>query len=256
MSYPLPTQPNGVEARKRIVPPLGCPGFAVWVVPHLVQGWLELGYRLGDVPALPLELFWQKLAGNCKDPIGSETIELVIDPLGIEPAPISITWGDGQAEVLDWSPFNRELPSARHRYSASSDYSITVTIGSGTRAELLVGMQSCPLCPCPPGNGGGGALQALVPGAGLAGESYDGTSARQWQLHLHPSGGLGYLTSPVDGKPALAVIDGGAGGGGADGRGSRWYTGNGSPDLQVLLPTPEAGDFYLDSITGFYYTLN
>jgi hypothetical protein len=99
-----------------------------------------------------------------------------------------------------------------------------------------------------------GAGMVLVPGAGLDGNAYDGSRNEQWQLRLHPDGGLGLLPSPVDGQPALVAMHGS----GAASRGVRWYAGDGPPTQEwqaMAEPPPAPGDFYLDRITGNVHEL-
>jgi hypothetical protein len=86
------------------------------------------------------------------------------------------------------------------------------------------------------------------------GNAFDGSKAEQWQLRLHPDGGLAFLPSPLDGQPALTVMYGS----GAASRGVRWYAGDGPPTVEwsgTVQPTPAPGDFYLDRITGNVYEL-
>ena len=54
MPYPLPTGSDPTNGRVRILPPVGCPGGEEWVLVHEAPRWLELSFRLGPVPALPL----------------------------------------------------------------------------------------------------------------------------------------------------------------------------------------------------------
>jgi hypothetical protein len=99
-----------------------------------------------------------------------------------------------------------------------------------------------------------GVGMVLVPGAGLSGNAYDGSRNEQWQLRLHPQGGLGLLPSPVDGQPALTVLHGS----GAASRGVRWYSADGPPTSQwheEVQPPPAPGDLYLDRLNGNIYEL-
>ena len=55
MPYPLPSGSDPTNGRVRILPPVGCPGGEEWVLVHEAPRWLELSFRLGPVPALPLD---------------------------------------------------------------------------------------------------------------------------------------------------------------------------------------------------------
>ena len=82
----------------------------------------------------------------------------------------------------------------------------------------------------------------------------NGSKNEQWQLGLHPDGGLGLLPSPVDGQPALVAMYGA----GAASRGVRWYAADGPPTTEwraAAQPPPAPGDFYLDRTTGTVYEL-
>ena len=74
MTYPLPTGSDPTNGRVRILPPVGCPGGEEWVLVHEAPRWLELSFRLGPVPALPLELFWMPAPSRWNDPLGSSPI--------------------------------------------------------------------------------------------------------------------------------------------------------------------------------------
>ena len=253
MPYPLP--PLDESGRVRLLPPIGCPGQELWVVPHEVSRWQRLGYRLGTVPAAALELFWMPADPIWNDPLGSAPIELSIDPLIKAPQAIQVDWGDGSIETIGWDALSRQVPTPRHIYLDRQDLTVTVQIGM-TVASLAVALVGCPLPPTTSqaGSSGGGGLagvEPLVPGAGIKGGAYNGSQAVQWQLHLHPEGGLGLLPSPVDGELALAVMYGS----GAASRGTRWYSGDGPPSGQVLNPTPAPNDLYLDRLSGQVYEL-
>ena len=256
MPYPLPEPAAGYGDRIRLLPPSGCPGEEQWVVPHEVPRWLELAYRLGPVPADPLELFWLPSPPRWNDPIGSAAIELLIHPRGLIPQPIQVSWGDGHAESFSWSALSRQLPRPRHIYLERSDLTLQVQIGL-VLGELEVALLGCPVPPALVQQGAGaisdgsGVVQPLVPGDGIAGAVYDGRQAVVWKLRLHPEGGLALLPSPVDGEPALVVV----GGSGAASRGTRWYSGDGAPLSELLLPAPAPGDFYLDRLSGQVYEL-
>lgn len=254
MPYPLP--PVDESGRVRLLPPPGCPGQEQWVVHHEVERWQRLGYRVGPVPAAALELFWMPADRIWTDPAGSAPIELTIDPLIKAPQPIQVDWGDGSVEMIGWDPLARVVPSPRHLYLERQDLTVTVQIGM-TVASLAVALVGCPLPPTisqPPASGSGGGLagvEPLVPGAGLQGNPYNGRQAEQWQLRLHPEGGLALLPSPVDGELSLAVLHGS----GAASRGTRWYSGDGPPGDQALNPPPAPNDLYLDRLSGQVYEL-
>jgi hypothetical protein len=251
MPYPLPSAP---DERMRVLPPMGCPGLEVWVVPHEVPRWLRMGYRLGPVPADQLELYWNPADRLWDEPITSAAIELHIDPLVKAPQPIAVSWGDGSTETIGWDAMARDVPRPRHVYLNREDLTVTVTIGISI-ASLQVALIGCPVPPYSvptAGSSTGGLIgvEPLVPGAGLQGNAYNGSVAQQWQLRLHPSGGLGFLPSPVDGEPALAAMNSEAGG-----RATRWYSGDGPPVTELLQPPPALGDLYLDRISGQVYEL-
>jgi hypothetical protein len=256
MPYPLTASAAASDGRVRLLPPWGCPGDDQWVLHHEVERWRQLGYRLGAVPALPLELFWHPADSLWNDPLGSAAIRLRIDPRALVPQPITVDWGDGTSETVPWDPLDRQLPTPRHVYGERRDLSVTVQIGM-TVAGLAVALLGCPLPPSslrPSGGEGSGSLRGvepLVPGAGLQGQAYNGSTAQQWQLRLHPEGGLALLPSPVDGEPALAVMYGS----GAASRGTRWYSGDGPPTMAALTPPPAAGDLYLDRMSGQVFEL-
>lgn len=252
MPYPLPSADT--PQRVRVIPPLGCPGLEVWVVPHMVGRWLSMGYRLGAVPAGALELFWMPAPRLWDEPITSAAIDLHIDPLIKAPQDIAVSWGDGITETITWDALARDVPQPRHVYLQREDLTVTVTIGI-TIASLQVALVGCPVPPytTPPSGGGGTGLagvEPLVPGAGIQGEAYNGSMAQQWQLRLHPDGGLGFLPSPVDGEPALVSFSSGAAA-----RATRWYSGDGLPVTELLTPAPVVGDLYLDRIGGQVYEL-
>jgi hypothetical protein len=257
MPYPLTTPSAASGGRVRLLPPWGCPGDEEWVLHQEVDRWRQLGYRLGPVPALPLELFWHPADSQWNEPLGSAAIRLRIDPRALVPQPVVVDWGDGTSETLSWDPIDRVVPNPRHVYQERSDLTVTVQIGM-TVASLAVALVGCPLPPTASRPSGGGSasgslggVEPLVPGAGLQGNPYNGTTAQQWQLRLHPEGGLGLLPSPVDGEPSLAVMYGS----GAASRGTRWYSGDGPPDTATLAPPPAPGDLYLDRVSGQVFEL-
>lgn len=256
MPYPLPGTGDRADGRQRVLPPIGCPGGEEWVLPHEVRGWLELSFRLGAVPALPLELFWMPVARRWNEPLGSAAIELTIDPHGLPAQDFTIAWGDGSSELVPWTPGRPDVPKLRHVYEKREDLAVTVTMGMNI-AVLQVALIGCPLPPAlmiqsasSAGMGLAG-IEPLVPGDGLDGQPYNGSLTEVWRLRLHPEGGLALMPSPVDGKPALVVLNGA----GAGGRATRWYSGDGPPLTEALLPAPALGDLYLDRVTGQVYEL-
>ena len=265
MPYPLTGTTERDDGRLRLLPPVGCPGGEEWVLRHQVARWLEIGFRLGPVPALTLELWWLPSARRWNEELGSAAIELSIDPRGVPMQDLQVDWGDGQTELVPWTIGRPDVPKLRHVYAERSDLVVTIAMGIYV-SSLPVALLGCPLLPAvvigmmgqSVGQAGGGAglsgVEALVPGDGLDGQPYNGSATEQWRLRLHPDGGLALLPSPVDGKPALAVMYGS----GAASRGSRWYSGDGPPTqawMDVIQPPPAPGDFYLDRVTGLVYEL-
>ncbi|APD47081.1 MULTISPECIES: hypothetical protein [unclassified Synechococcus] len=265
MPYPLPTATERDDGRLRLLPPLGCPGGEEWVLPQAVGRWLEIGFRLGPVPAAMLELWWMPSARRWNEELSTAAIELSVDPRGVPMQDLQVDWGDGTAELVPWTIGRPDVPKLRHVYAERSDLLVTVTMGLYV-ASLQVALLGCPLPPAVviglmgqgTGQGGGGGglagAQALVPGDGLDGRPYNGSATELWRLRLHPEGGLGLLPSPVDGKPALTVMYGS----GAASRGTRWYSADGPPTqqwMEVIQPPPALGDFYLDRVTGLVFEL-
>jgi hypothetical protein len=257
MPYPLEPSNQQYGDRIRVLPPLGCPGRGQWVVPHEVPRWLALGFREAPVPQAELELFWMPSPRRWDEPALSRAVVLTIVPRSLPPQSIQVSWGGGATETVAWSPYDRTIPEPRHLYDAPEDLTVTVQIGLVV-ATLEVALLGCPLpvtaprpASDPPAVGVG---MVLVPGAGLSGNAFDGSANEQWQLRLHPDGGLGFLPSPVDGQPALVAMHGS----GAASRGVRWYGGNGPPTSEwqaAAQPPPAAGDFYLNRLDGTVYEL-
>ena len=259
MPYPLPTGFDDTNGRVRIIPPLGCPGAEEWVLLHEAPRWLELSFRLGPVPALPLELFWMPAPSRWNDPLGSAPIELAVNPLGLPAQDFQVDWGDGTSETVPWTPYRRDVPKVLHVYGQRLDLTVTVTMWVNI-ATLPVALLGCPLPPhamasvnCGTGGVGGSlaGVEPLVPSDGLDGLAYNGSRAEVWRLRLHPQGGLALLPSPVDGKPSLVVMNGS----GAASRGTRWYAGDGPPPSEGLNPPPEPGDLYLNRMNGQVFEL-
>jgi hypothetical protein len=227
------------------------------VVPHEVPRWLALGFREAPVPQLELELTWMPSPRRWDEPALSRAVVLTINPRALPPQPILVSWGDGSSETVPWSPFDSRVPEPRHVYPMPEDLTVTVQVGLLV-ASLEVALLGCPVPVTAPRPGEDpptvGVGMALVPGAGLIGNAFDGSRNEQWQLRLHPDGGLGFLPSPVDGQPALVAMHGS----GAASRGVRWYGGDGPPthDWQATAqPPPAPGDFYLDRLSGTVYEL-
>jgi hypothetical protein len=257
MPYPMPSTSQMSGDRVRLLPPLGCPGRGEWVVPHEVPRWLELGFREAPVPPPDLELSWMPAKLRWDEPALSRAVLLLVHPRALPPQPIQVAWGDGDTETVSWSPFDPRVPEPRHVYAAIEDVTVTVTVGLQV-STLPISLLSCPLpVRAPRGTGDhpmAGPGMALVPGAGLGGNAFDGSRNEQWHLRLHPEGGLGLLPSPVDGQPSLVVMHGS----GAASRGVRWYAGEGPPTLEwqaTAQPPPAVGDFYLDRLTGHVHEL-
>ncbi len=258
MPYPLPSPPAQHGDRVRLLPPVGCPGLSEWVLPHEAGRWLELGFRRAPIPEAELELFWMPSPRRWDEPAMSRSLVLTINPRALPAQPIQVSWGDGNTQLVVWTPYDQRVPTPRHTYGEIKDLAVTVQVGM-LIASLEVALIGCPVPvsaprpdgPPPPLLGGG---LPLVPGAGLQGNAFDGSRSEQWQLRLHPDGGLGFLPSPVDGQPALVSMYGS----GAASRGARWYSGDGPPTPEwqaTAQPPPAVGDFYLDSITGNVYEL-
>ncbi|MCP9860976.1 MULTISPECIES: hypothetical protein [unclassified Cyanobium] len=257
MPYPLPPTPPQNGDRLRLLPPLGCPGRGEWVVPHEVPRWLAIGFRTAPVPSLDLELSWMPSPRRWDEPALSRGVVLLVNPRALPPQPIQIAWGDGSSETVPWTAFDSRIPEPRHLYADIEDLTITVQVGLLV-ATLEVALLSCPLPITSPRPGDDpprvGVGLVLVPGAGLSGNAYDGSRNEQWQLRLHPQGGLGLLPSPIDGQPALVAMHGS----GAASRGVRWYSADGPPTLpwqEGAQPPPAPGDLYLDRLSGSIYEL-
>ena len=259
MPYPLPSSPAQNGDRVRLLPPVGCPGGEEWVLHHQVRRWLELGFRLGPVPAASLELCWMPSPRRWNEDAATAAIELSVDPRGVPMQDLTVIWGDGTTELVPWSVGRPDIPKLRHVYQERQDLTVSVTMGLNL-AQLEVALLGCPLPPSlmlgtrPPGAGGLAGVEPLVPGDGLEGQAYNGTATEVWRLRLHPQGGLGLLPSPIDGKPALSVMFGS----GSASRGTRWYGAEGPPTpewMELVQPPPAPGDFYLDRVSGLVYEL-
>ena len=248
---------GGISAQLvRLLPPAGCPGDAVWVPPNEVQRWEQLGFGRAPIPAAELELSWQ--------PAGPESgglipIELLLNPRHTPPNAVTVDWGDGMVQTIPWVAENGN-GRLRHGYTSRRDYTITAELsGSGITAALLVSLAGCSIwSPEPPAPGpgptpGSGTVLPLIPGAGLSGSAYDGSTTQQWSLTPWSGGSSAGGVPASDGSSSLFLC--------ADGSwaippvsdgGTRWWSGDGPPGA---LPDARAGDFYLDTTSGNLYQL-
>jgi len=252
---------GGISAQLiRLLPPAGCPGEAVWVPPNEVQRWEQLGFGRAPIPAAELELSWQ--------PAGPESgglipIELLLNPRTTPPNAVTVNWGDGVTETLPWPVGGDGNARLRHCYTSRRDYTITTELtGSGVTATLLVSLAGCPIWspepPAPaPGPGptpGPGTVLPLIPGAGIVGAAYDGSTTQQWSLTRWSGGTSAGGVPASDGSSALflcadgswAMPPGGSGG-------TVWFNGAGPPPVTLSGANP--GDYYLDNLSGNFYVL-
>ena len=250
---------GGISAQLiRLLPPAGCPGEAVWVPSNEVQRWEQLGFGRAPIPAADLELSWQ--------PAGQESgglipIELLLNPRTTPPNAVTVDWGDGVTETLPWPVGSDGNGRLQHGYTSRREYTITTELtGSGVTAMLLVSLAGCPiwqpvLTPPPDGGGGGtapGTVLPLIPGAGLSGAAYDGSTTQQWSLTRWSGGTSAGGVPASDGSSSLFLC--------ADGSwamppvgGTRWFNGAGPPPLTLSGANP--GDYYLDNLSGNFYVL-
>ncbi|MCP9876844.1 hypothetical protein KBZ17_09515 [Cyanobium sp. A2C-AMD] len=252
---------GGISAQLiRLLPPAGCPGEAVWVPPNEVQRWEQLGFGRAPIPAAELELSWQ--------PAGPESgglipIELLLNPRTTPPNAVTVDWGDGVTETLPWPVGGDGNGRLRHGYTSRREYTITAELtGSGVTATLLVSLAGCPIwqpevTPPPDGGGGGtapGSVLPLIPGAGLSGAAYDGSTTQQWSLTPWSGGSSAGGVPPSDGSSALFLCADGTWAmppGGSSG--TVWFNGAGPPPLTISAANP--GDYYLDNLSGNFYVL-
>ncbi|MCP9906953.1 hypothetical protein KBY72_07135 [Cyanobium sp. BA5m-21] len=250
---------GGISAQLiRLLPPAGCPGEAVWVPSNEVQRWEQLGFGRAPIPAADLELSWQ--------PAGAESgglipIELLLNPRTTPPNAVTVDWGDGVSETLPWPVGGDGNGRLQHGYASRSDYTITTELtSSGVTATLLVSLAGCPIwSPEPPAPGPGpnpapGSVLPLIPGAGLSGAAYDGSTTQQWRLTPWSGGSSAGGVPPSDGSSALFLCADGTwamppGGNG----GTQWFNGAGPPPLTISGANP--GDYYLDNLSGNFYVL-
>jgi hypothetical protein len=253
---------GGISAQLiRLLPPAGCPGEAVWVPSNEVQRWEQLGFIRGSVPAADLELAWVPAEGSTGDLAGSIAVELLLNPRSTPPNAVTVDWGDGTAETRPWPVGGDGNGQLRHCYTSRRDYTITAELsGSGINASLLVSLAGCPIWspepPAPaPGPGptpGPGTVLPLIPGAGLSGVAYDGSTTQQWSLTRWSGGSSAGGVPASDGSSSLFLC--------ADGSwtmppgsGTRWFNGAGPPPLTISGAEP--GDYYLDNLSGNFYVL-
>jgi hypothetical protein len=249
---------GGISAQLiRLLPPAGCPGEAVWVPSNEVQRWEQLGFGRAPIPAADLELSWQ--------PAGPESgglipIELLLNPRTTPPNAVTVDWGDGVSETLPWPAGGDGNGRLQHGYTSRRNYTITTELtGSGVTATLLVSLAGCsiwspePPAPGPGPNPGLGTVLPLIPGAGLSGAAYDGSTTQQWSLTPWSGGSSAGGVPPSDGSSSLFLCADGSWAmpPGSNG-GTRWWSGDGPPGL---LADASAGDFYLDTTSGNLYQL-
>ena len=252
---------GGISAQLiRLLPPAGCPGEAVWVPPNEVQRWEQLGFGRAPIPAAELKLSWQ--------PAGPESgglipIELLLNPRTTPPNAVTVDWGDGTAETLPWPVGGDGNGRLQHGYTSRRNYTITTELTSSrVTATLLVSLAGCPIwqpevTPPPDGGGGGtapGSVLPLIPGAGLSGAAYDGSTTQQWSLTPWSGGSSAGGVPPSDGSSSLFLCADGTwamppGGNG----GTQWFNGAGPPPLTISGANP--GDYYLDNLSGNFYVL-
>ena len=249
---------GGISAQLiRLLPPAGCPGEAVWVPPNEVQRWEQLGFGRAPIPAAELELSWQPAGPELG---GLIPMELLLNPRTTPPNAVTVDWGDGTAETLPWPVGGDGNGRLRHGYTSRRDYTITAELtGSGVTATLLVSLAGCsiwspePPAPGPGPNPGPGTVLPLIPGAGLSGAAYDGSTTQQWSLTPWSGGSSAGGVPTSDGTSSLFLCADGSWAmpPGSNG-GTRWWSGDGPPGL---LPAARAGDFYLDTTSGNLYQL-
>ena len=250
---------GGISAQLiRLLPPVGCPGEAVWVPPNEVQRWEQLGFGRAPIPAADLELSWQ--------PAGPESgglipIELLLNPRTTPPNAVTVDWGDGVTETLPWPVGGDGNARLRHGYVSRSDYTITAELsGNGISAALLVSLAGCSIwSPEPPAPAPGpgptpspGTVLPLIPGAGIAGAAYDGSTTQQWSLTRWSGGGSAGGVPASDGSSSLFLCADGTWAM-PSGGGTRWFNGAGPPPLMLSGANP--GDYYLDNLSGNFYVL-
>jgi len=250
---------GGISAQLiRLLPPAGCPGEAVWVPSNEVQRWEQLGFGRAPIPAAELELSWKPAGPELG---GLIPIELLLNPRTTPPNAVTVDWGDGVSETLPWPVGGDGNGRLRHGYTSRRDYTITTELtGSGVTATLLVSLAGCPIwspeppapAPGPGPNPGPGTVLPLIPGAGIAGAAYDGSTTQQWSLTRWSGGSSAGGVPASDGSSSLFLC--------ADGTwamppggGTRWFNGAGPPPVTLSGANP--GDYYLDNLSGNFYVL-
>ncbi|MCP9880624.1 hypothetical protein KBY74_12320 [Cyanobium sp. A1C-AMD] len=250
---------GGISAQLiRLLPPAGCPGEAVWVPSNEVQRWEQLGFGRAPIPAAELELSWQPAGPELG---GLIPIELLLNPRTTPPNAVTVDWGDGTAETLPWPVGGDGNGRLRHGYTSRRDYTITTELtGSGVTATLLVSLAGCsiwspePPAPSPGPTPGPGSVLPLIPGAGLGGAAYDGSTTQQWSLTRWSGGSSAGGVPASDGSSALFLCADGSWAmppGGSSG--TVWFNGAGPPPLTLSGADP--GDYYLDNLSGNFYVL-
>jgi len=250
---------GGISAQLiRLLPPAGCPGEVVWVPSNEVQRWEQLGFGRAPIPAADLELSWQ--------PSGPESgglipIELLLNPRTTPPNAVTVDWGDGVTETLPWPVGGDGNGRLQHGYTSRRNYTITTELtSSGVTATLLVSLAGCsiwspePPAPGPGPNPGLGTVLPLIPGAGLSGAAYDGSSTQQWSLQSWAGCSSAGGVPPSDGSSSLFLCADGTWAmppGGSSG--TVWFNGAGPPPLTISGANP--GDYYLDNLSGNFYVL-
>lgn len=211
-------------------------------------------------PSSGIELSWQPAGPELG---GLIPIELLLNPRTTPPNAVTVDWGDGVTETLPWPVGGDGNGRLRHGYTSRRDYTITAELsGSGINASLLVSLAGCPiwqpeLIPPPDGGGGGTAPSAvlpLIPGAGLSGAAYDGSTTQQWSLTPWSGGSSAGGVPASDGSSSLFLCADGSWAmpPGSNG-GTQWFNGAGPPPVTLSGANP--GDYYLDNLSGNFYVL-
>ena len=252
---------GGISAQLiRLLPPAGCPGEAVWVPSNEVQRWEQLGFGRAPIPAAELELSWQPTGPESG---GLNPIELLLNPRTTPPNAVTVDWGDGMAETLPWPVGSDGNGRLQHGYTSRDQYLVKAELtGSGITASLLVSLAGCsiwspePPAPAPgPGpNPAPGTVLPLIPGAGLSGAAYDGSTTQQWSLTPWSGGSSAGGVPASDGSSSLFLCADGSWAmppGGSSG--TVWFNGAGPPPLTISGANP--GDYYLDNLSGNFYVL-
>ena len=237
----------------RLLPPLGCPGESFWVVPVEVNRWLQQGCRRAPVPALPLELTWLVADAGPLQPSTAVAIDLVITCRQPPPTQLlTIDWGDDNQQQQGW-PQQQTTLRLRHLYNQRRDTTVTAALQPlGLSCALDVALQGCPLWPAPPPPPAPGSLRPLIPGPGLLGQAFDGSSSQQWCLQRWAGGDSSGGVPASTGNTDTFLRADGQWATPPGSNGTRWFRGNGPPGV---IPEAKAGDFYLDTRSGDLYQL-